>query len=451
MTWSRSAAFLFAGVVLALAIAAAIGVEIARACSCALLDPRDRLEEGTAAVVGHVTARRATDADGRGYAYTIAVERALNAELGAEVEVEAGANEGACGFTWMVGEPIGAFLYREEGRWTTNLCNLVDRADLDRALVPFPPALGRGTSALLVGGNFGGARLMALDRRGRILGYGLGRGEVTRISVCPGSRRSVELVDRGSRAQLAIRTLTSLRILRAARVPASTSVVHCADDAASVVISAGVDYPGKRSRGRVRLLRTTARSTSEIGAWGGYQVALSRRFAYLAGGRRLLRVDLRSGVARRVASIRSPQVIEASPSGRQVAVSTRLGLRVIRSSGGDRSLRIRSPWALGWLGKDRLLARVNGEARIYGADLALRRRFRFYRAQGQANVGRRIYGTDRYRLVALELGSGRRITVATLPDPGTLAIEAVRGAPRLDSPPRSPTAAARAARCAQPS
>ena len=39
---------------------------------------------------------------------------------------------GACGFTWEVGERVGAFLDREAAAWTTNLCSLVEPAELER-------------------------------------------------------------------------------------------------------------------------------------------------------------------------------------------------------------------------------------------------------------------------------------------------------------------------------
>ena len=172
-------------VTLILVAATAAGVDQAGACSCAGLDPRDRLAEGEPAVVGEVVSRRAVE--GRPfdsvYEYTVRVEADFNSALGPEVVITSGTSSGACGFTWEVGQRVGAFLYREAGAWSTNLCSLVEPAELERALDPYPRPRGHGRVALLAGGSFANARLMALDRAGRVLGYGFGGGDVTDISV----------------------------------------------------------------------------------------------------------------------------------------------------------------------------------------------------------------------------------------------------------------------------
>jgi hypothetical protein len=83
---------------------------------------------------------------------------------------------------------------------------------------------------------------MALDLRGRILGYGFGGGEARQISVCPGSRVAAELVARGRQLGVAVRGLRLLRRLSYARLPVNTrgiqpsqATLRCqADDASSV-------------------------------------------------------------------------------------------------------------------------------------------------------------------------------------------------------------------------
>ena len=135
----------------------------------------------------------------------------MNVRLGRKVEV-LGDQFSSCAFDWKVGQRVGAFLHRTRGRWTTSLCSLSTAGELERATRPYPRAVGRGRVALLAGGNFGDARLMALDPSGRILGYGFGQGAVRRISVCPGGRVAAELLDRGRRRTLvAVRSLESLR------------------------------------------------------------------------------------------------------------------------------------------------------------------------------------------------------------------------------------------------
>src|SRR5215217_4881230 len=118
-----------------LAVSVAVGADLARACSCAFIDPRDRLAEGEPAVIGKVVASTTaeTSPSGEVVEYTVRVERAFNEPLGEEVRVRAETNEGICGFTWNVGERVGAFLTRSGEHWTTGLCSLVSPADLTAA------------------------------------------------------------------------------------------------------------------------------------------------------------------------------------------------------------------------------------------------------------------------------------------------------------------------------
>ena len=59
-----------------LAATTALGVDQAGACSCARLDPRDRLAEGDPAVLGEVVSRRAVGDEpfDSVYEYTVRVE-----------------------------------------------------------------------------------------------------------------------------------------------------------------------------------------------------------------------------------------------------------------------------------------------------------------------------------------------------------------------------------------
>lgn len=57
---------------------------------------------------------------------------------------------------------------------------------------------------------------------------------------------------------------------------------------------------------------------------------------------------------------------------------------------------------------------------------------------GQAAVGGRVFGTDRFLLRALHLPSGRKRTVATLPDRGTVDLEGVAGTPPIGASRRRP-------------
>ena len=94
-----------------------------------------------------------------------------------------------------MGRREGIFIRRRACGWRSYGCDIVRGAALARALRPYRLPIGSGRVALLAGGSFGDARVMALDTRGRVLGYGFGEGETRAISICPGATRSAELVE----------------------------------------------------------------------------------------------------------------------------------------------------------------------------------------------------------------------------------------------------------------
>jgi hypothetical protein len=93
-------------------------------------------------------------------------------------------------------------------------------------------------------------------------------------------------------------------------------------------------------------------------------------------------------------------------------------------------------WALAWLAPDRLLARIDGNAVVLDGALERQRRYGF-RAVGQALLGGALFGTDRYRLVRLDLESGRERTAARLPDRGIADLVGVPDGPEIDLPRRT--------------
>jgi hypothetical protein len=442
---------LLAALLVAVAVTVALDVDDAGACSCAGTDPRDRLAKGEPAVIGRVVAKR-PQADtlfgDPGFDYTVRVERALNADLGPEVTVTAGRRSPTCGLEWTLGERIGAFVRRFRDRWATNLCSLVAPGELRRAATPYPRALGRGRASLLAGGQFGSARLMALDRRGRIVGYGFGRGTTRRISVCPGSRRMVELVDSNSSSTLATRDLRSLRVLRSLEVPRSTIELSCANRSAKSVFAAAIDHPRGRRLGRVRLLRITKRRAVRLATKSGNVVAFGGDFAFVGGTRRVLAVDLRHRRTRVLAAVRDARLLAATPSGARIAVLDEGGLRVVdTATGGLRAVSVKNATAMVWLPRERLLVRRGRSATLYDVRLRRLRRYAFYRASGQARVGGRLFGVAPYRLVSIDLGSGRRRTEATLPDRDVLDLESVPGAPRIETRSAAPRSATSSRAC----
>jgi hypothetical protein len=427
--------------VVLLAIAApAAGAEPASACSCADYDPRDRLEAGEAAFVGRVVSAppRNPTPPLKIARYVVRVERALNVRLDRRIVVRSNPYSSSCGVVWAAGQRVGSFLNRTRGGWTTNLCSLVRPAELERATRPYPRPRGRGRLALLAGGSFGDARLMALDPRGRILAYGFGEGLVRRISVCPGSRVAAELVDRGRRRTfVAVRSLESMQVLSSADVPGYTDELACADPAGATVYAGGVRYGGRHGQGEVYRLSGSAR-TRQLGG-RAERLALGPDAAYLWSGRRMRAVGLSGGAERTLLRMPFPEHIVPSPFGGRLAIHGIDGrLRMVDlATGAVASRRLRSAWAFGWLAPDRLLARVDGRVVILDGELRRGRRYRFP-AVDEALVGDALFGTDRDRLVRLDLASGRSSTAARLPDRGIADLVGVPDGPVIDLPRRAP-------------
>jgi hypothetical protein len=96
------------------------------------------------------------------------------------------ANSVSCGFQPPVGSRLGLLLPGREP-YGAGICNTITAEDLERAVRPPTPPRGRGRVELLVTGRLGApTSVAALDRRGRVLAYGFGRGG-SALSVCPGS------------------------------------------------------------------------------------------------------------------------------------------------------------------------------------------------------------------------------------------------------------------------
>ncbi len=134
----------------------------AHACSCASGDPRDALHDSDAAFVGALKSRD-DNGDGRSV-YTFSVRRSIKGGLGSPVEVESATDGATCGFEVRVGRRIGILLHRQgDGDWSGGLCTQIDPDVLIAAGRPLPRPDGEGPIRLIVGGNFGEARVLALD------------------------------------------------------------------------------------------------------------------------------------------------------------------------------------------------------------------------------------------------------------------------------------------------
>ena len=307
-------ALLASSVLLALAAA---HVEPASACSCFGGDPRRMLAGADAAIVGVLVDKRLKDPPLRTSAdisiYTFRIVEVVKGRLGETVEVESSTDGGSCGINASPGRPVGLLLYRNGGRWQSGLCMQLSPAELRRAAAPLPRPNGSGPVALVAGGSFGPARLVALDRRGRTLRYAYGDGETRALALCPG-RRLVELVG-DARFRLVVRELPTLRRLRElvlTRDPRTYAPdeVSCAGGDVFVAASGEV---------RSRILRVRGRRVSTI-RLGPARIRLHGASAYVAHGSRLVRLNLVTGRRQELGRLPSdlPEVLP-SPDGRHLA------------------------------------------------------------------------------------------------------------------------------------
>jgi hypothetical protein len=268
----------------------------AHACSCVQLDPRTALRSADAAFVGTLVSRK-TGLLGLGSTtFTFRVEQVVKGELADRVDVESSSSGASCGLEVALGQRIGSLLYREANGWTSSLCSQVDPDALLRAAGPLPGPNGSGPLRFVVGGKFGGIRLLALDGSGRTLGYGVGEGSVLRLSVCPGSQRLAELVEGDGPEfplRIAVRDLRTLEVLSETllngpalrvitRAPGiDVSAISCRDRFARQVVAMATDWPERSGRGHVLRIRggavdESARFRAQYGVFVGRRAYLFR-------------------------------------------------------------------------------------------------------------------------------------------------------------------------------
>jgi hypothetical protein len=431
-------------VVAVVGLALAVGVDLAAACSCADVDERDRLEAGEKAIIGRVLEERALDDRDQRFAYRVQVERRVGVQLSGEIEIRVDFTQ--CG-TPVVGRRQGIFIERRGGWWRTNGCSIVDAPALGRALRPYRRPVGSGRVALLAGGSFGDARVMALDARGRLLGYGFGQGETRAISVCPGALRSAELVMGRRAVSVAVRDLRTLEVIRSEALPIRLrgfdpgrgTPIHCADAEGTTHV-AMADYIRRTRFDRMRIFRVDAAGVRRVATLEGSTAALGAGTAYVGRyGEAIFAVDLATGAARRLTAVRGPEPMAVSPDGSHLAYYDSERLRVLEvATGRQRSRRIGYGQAIEWLDAQRLLFRASGTALVFDADLNRLRRYPFVRMYGQAHVAGRVYGSARYRLRALDLDTGRRLGVASLTDRGIVDLAGVAEQPFIEPGRRRP-------------
>ena len=429
-----------AALVLVIAAAClAAGVEQGFACSCALPDARSALASADGAFVGTARARREA---GQQVVYTFAVERALKGSLGQTVEVVTPSSSASCGIEVPIGARVGLVLDRRDGAWNGSLCAQFEPAELLAAASPLPAPNGRGPATLVLGGEFGDTRLIALDARGRTLAYGRGGGRAGLVSFCPGNRRLTEVAFAAGGTVLAVRALPSLRVVRrhAFVLPGNRYPERLACEASSgtssVVFARGPT--GAATGAALYRMRDGRRATLWRGA--ALDAGFSPSWAYLSAGpagRTLLRVDLASGRTRRVASLPGAITgLSVSADGTGVAgIRARVGRpsevsRVdLRRPGGVAIAPLARDAAgqVFWLRGGRLLfAPAYGGAPARVLDTALRTTSRFrWAASTSALAGDALFGADQsLALLRAVLPAGPQRVVRQLPGRPTVVVAA---------------------------
>jgi hypothetical protein len=312
----------------AAAAALCLGLESAQACSCISLDARQGLADADAAFVGTLVARRQAFPSQPGGVsssadpdiFTFRVDQVIKGDLGPTIEVWSARSGASCGVEAAIGQQIGLFLRRDGTRWSSGLCWQVPPTALREAALPLPAPNGSGPVRFLIGGGFGGVRLLALDARGRTLGYGPGSGSTRLLSVCPRGARAVEIVSADAE-RVGVRDVQTLRVVREVPLPrgAQASAVYCRDARARDVYVFA--RPVDEASGTI--LRLRGSGLSEVYTGSVQSAAFRGTSAYLSegeGGRQIVRLDLRTGERRALA--RAPlglTNIAVSPSGDRIA------------------------------------------------------------------------------------------------------------------------------------
>ena len=232
--------------------------------------------------------------------FSFRVDHAVKGRLGRAIEVWSPST--SCGLEIGVGERIGLFLSREGDRWSSLLCWQVSPANLREAERQLPRPDGKGPVRFLVAGAFGSARLLALDARGRTLGYGRGTGRAKLLTVCPRGRRALEVVD-GVPERVAVRDVRTLSVIRETPLPDGNfaAEIYCRDPAAQSVYVFVKRQPGDPLGGPSAILQLGGGGIQERYVGSADSVFFRGNVVHLndgLGGRDVVRMDLGSGERR---------------------------------------------------------------------------------------------------------------------------------------------------------
>lgn len=435
-----------------LAWLAALGApEMASARSCGIdptNSPREAVHNAEAAFVGTLVQRTdqmSDDSRERGQLSRYRVERVYKGSLGPEVTVY---RDEFSLLDERVGNRRVLLVDRSGAHYSEPFCaHSPSIRELTDALRPLPAGRGGGPVRFLIAGGFGAPDVIALDGRGRTLGYGTARGALLDMSVCPGGRRSVEItsavVDRRFQRRLYVRDLRTLRVLHRVLLDGDPDAASCrSSDAREIIALAAADGT---VNGRSRLVKISGRARRALHRGQATNGAIARDYAWLSGEPRggLTRVDLRSGRARRVnAAVHFSDDLAVSPSGRQAAVAHVDGVRVFDGSGvkAKRGALSDPVWTdertlvVSFGGPDHARLAVNTRLRwisdidksVFSISTGHQGRLLTINSASGSGVG----GTG---LSAIRPRQGRAQRLARLPSEGTSLLVAVSGATRLST------------------
>lgn len=219
----------------------------AEACSCAMLDPAEMLEDSAGAFVGTLVERptEPTSPDGFTGIWVFEVEQWVKGDLGPTVGVHSGLDGGACGFEMVEGERAGVFLYNDNGRPSSGLCSVTSPEALLAATRPLIFD-GSGPPVFLIAADTGRTRLATLDAAGRLLSAVGDERFSWSVALCPGGNRLVEVVG----GEVTLRDVDGLKAVAVIPPPPAGRVEQawCLDEEADQILAQVWSEDGSASR-----------------------------------------------------------------------------------------------------------------------------------------------------------------------------------------------------------
>jgi hypothetical protein len=484
---SRRRGVLLLAVVVVLAM---VRLPHAKACTCSTGDSRDRLAAADGAFIGELVGRRETGplgsiiSSGRDVVYTFEVTEVFKGDIGRRVEIHSAASGMSCGFEVAAGEAVGVLLDRQGGDWRSGLCGQIEPGKLRTAAAPLPTPDGRAPAALVVGGSYGEARLLTLDRHARTIACGYGAGRTAQLSVCPGGDRLLEIVEDHHRpSRLALRELPGLRLLWERLLPPqppsiSAQSVQCRDGTGTGYVFASNGGNPDWSP-QATLLRISHATTTVLYQGTARSIAFGGEVGYLNEGRWgevIGRVNLHSGqITKVLTGPRNMTRLVLGPDGS--ALATQVSSDDAARTGEDRPKavvidlepsppRVRTAILsrtdqtetgrsvrgnMVWLNANRIgffpTAGAHPQARIFDSSLRELGGFDNWAASTSLPMGEVIVGLGQGRLTMADLPNGPTRVVEQFDSPLLFALTALPGAthvspvPRATRPPAPPGAA----------